>query len=268
MNDPLIEIEKNYILPEKFSFSQVEAFTNCPLQYKYNFILRIPVLDKVNFIFGRVMHNTLRDFLACQLESNSIQPGLFADTDSKKKKPKFDELLKIYESYWVNDGYDSKEDREKYKKKGKKILEDFYSDLETNGWPQVMFIEKSFNVKIGDYMLKGAIDRVDRKGDCVEIIDYKTGKAKEKLDFDAKRQLILYQIAVEEVFGQKVSALTFHYLEDGSRQTFIAKDAEITKVKELVISQIEEIKKMSFPPKPGFLCAYCDFRGICQFRGK
>lgn len=268
LNDPIIEIEKNYVLPEKFSFSQVEAFTNCPLQYKYNFILRIPVLDKVNFIFGRVMHNTLRDFLSCQLEASSIQPGLFANAETKKKKPKFDELLRIYDNYWVNDGYATKEDREKYKKKGKKILEDFYSDLEMNGWPQVMFIEKSFNVKIGDHMLKGAIDRVDRKGDSVEIIDYKTGSPKDKLDFDAKRQLILYQIAVEEVFGLKVSGLTFHYLEDGSRQTFVAKDAEITKVKELVIKQIEEIKKTNFPPKPSFLCSYCDFRGICQFRHK
>lgn len=263
-----IGIPVKYQLPEKFSFSQIEAFSCCPLQYKYNFILKIPIEEKVSFIFGRVMHNTLRDFLASQLSDGSIQPGLFATKDKKeKKRPTLEELLKIYDSYWVSDGYHSKDEREKYKKKGREIFTAFYAQLEADGWPEVMFIEKNFTVKIANQVLKGAIDRIDRLGNgTVEIIDYKTGKPKEKLAYDEKRQLLLYQIAVEEVFDLKVGSLAYYYLDNDAKISFVAKPADIAKVKQDVADTIAEISQCQFTPKPSFLCAYCDFRNICEFR--
>lgn len=259
-----------YQLPEKFSFSQIEAFSNCPLQYKYNFILKIPQEEKVNFIFGRVMHNTLRDFLSPLLAASSIQPGLFgASGNAGKKMPTRENLLKIYDSHWINEGYHSRNEREKYQKKGKEILNNFYDQLEADGWPQVMFIEKNFTLKIANYVFKGAIDRIDRQPDgSVQIIDYKTGKPKDKLAYDDKRQLLLYQIAAEEVFGLKVGSLAYYYLENGTKAEFTAKPADLEKVRLEVIATIEEIKKAQFVPKPGFLCAYCDFRNICEFREK
>lgn len=271
MNNLDIEIDMpiKYELPKQFSFSQVEAFSNCPLQYKYNFILKIPVEDKVNFIFGRLMHNVLRDFLAFSLAKNGIQPGLFGDIDEKKnKKPALKDLIKLYDAHWVNDGYRSQKERQEYKEKGKKILQTFFENLERDGWPEVMFIEKSFSVKIGESSLRGAIDRIDRLADgTVEIIDYKTGAPKDKLDFDTKKQLMLYQIAVEEVFGLKVSSLAFYYLENGTKLSFVAKQADIEKLQANIIEQINEIKKCQFNPKPGFLCAYCDFKSICEAGG-
>ena len=74
---------QNYNLPTRFSFSQIEAYNNCPLQYKFNFILKIPIPTKANFIFGRLMHNTLRDFLKpliCE-EEFAPQKSLFHQED-------------------------------------------------------------------------------------------------------------------------------------------------------------------------------------------
>ncbi|OGZ75368.1 MAG: hypothetical protein A3G45_02085, partial [Candidatus Staskawiczbacteria bacterium RIFCSPLOWO2_12_FULL_37_15] len=50
-------------LPEHFSFSQLAAFEKCPLQYKFGFILKVPVKGKAVFSFGKTMHNTLYEFL-------------------------------------------------------------------------------------------------------------------------------------------------------------------------------------------------------------
>ena len=100
-------------------------------------------------------------------------------------------------------------------------MQDFYADIEHNGWPDTMFLEKSFNVKIGGHTLKGSIDRIDRlNGNEIEIIDYKTGSAKEKVEADQKRQLILYKIVAEEVFGLKATKLSFYYLEGGNKVFF------------------------------------------------
>ncbi len=261
------EIQK-YSLPTRFSFSQIEAYSSCPLQYKFNFILRIPVLAKDQFIFGRVMHNILKDFFESSARKNSPQVDLFGtSTSSAQAKPSLKDLMRSLEDNWINDGYKTKEDREKYKKKAKKILNGFYEVLERDGWPEVMFLEKVFSFPIVGYHFRGAIDRIDKLPDgTIEIVDYKTGNPKDKLDSKAKRQLILYKIVVEEGFGLKVSKLSFYYLENNVKISFEARDKEIEKLKLDVKKVIEEIKKGNFVPKPSMLCKYCDFRSICEFK--
>jgi DNA helicase II / ATP-dependent DNA helicase PcrA len=257
-----------YPLPARFSFSQVEAFSKCPLQYKFGFILKIPVADKPSMTFGRVMHSTLRDFTLPFLGEGTIQPGLFGSLlDTKAKAPDMAEFNRILDSHWIDDGYPSKASRDSYRLKARNIIKIFREKGEERGWPAIMYLEKSFAVKIGGHIFKGAIDRIDRMPDgTVRIVDYKTGNPKEKLLFDDKRQLLLYQVAVEEVFGHKVSELAYYYLENGVELSFVAKDKDIDKVKETLAAAADEIRQCRFVPKPSPLCQYCDFNRICEFR--
>lgn len=257
--------EVKYKIGGRYSFSKLEAFSNCPLQFKYAHILKIPVIEKINFIFGKVIHATLRDFLAATLVGNGVQSSLFGSED--RKKPAREELFASYEKHWENDGYADKKQREEYKKKGRKIFEDFYSQIEKNGWPDAAYLEKAFTVKVAGYSFNGAIDRIDRLADgTFEIIDYKTGNPKDKLDFGNKKQLILYKLAAEEVLGIRISQLSYYYLENGSKQSFEATEKDMEKFIIEVQSTIEEMQKCVFVPKPGPLCAFCDFNKICEFR--
>lgn len=83
-----------------------------------------------------------------------------------------------------------------------------------------------------------------------------------------KRQLMIYQLAAERCFDPplKPIKLTYHYLEDNSRVSFLGKPEEL----EALIAQIqdtaERICSSNFAPTPGFMCRYCDFRDICEFR--
>lgn len=258
------EKPEKLVLPDKFSFSQLAAFSTCPLQYKFAFVLKIPApTDKASLIFGRVLHNVLHDFLE-PLEASDLQDSLFG-----KKEVKLDEekLLALYEDRWQADGYGSKEEREKYYQKGKKILKTFWTNLSAEEFPEILFLEKNFTFKIGDGIIKGAIDRVDRLPDgTLEIIDYKTGNPKEKLEYADKRQLILYKIFLEEFLKIPVSKLSYYYLEGTYKTSFEAKDKDVEKLRLEVLTEIAEIKKGNFPPTPTELCKYCDFRDICQWR--
>lgn len=261
------EKPEKLVLPDKFSFSQLAAFSTCPLQYKFAFVLKIPApTDKASLIFGRVLHNVLHDFLEPLEVSSAVQDSLFSKPKAELNEKK---LLVLYEDRWQADGYDSKEEREKYYQKGKNILKTFWANLSAEDFPEILFLEKNFTFKIGDGIIKGAIDRVDRLPDgTLEIIDYKTGNPKEKLEYADKRQLILYKIFLEEFLKISVSKLSYYYLEGTYKTSFEAKDKDVEKLRLEVLEEIAEIKKGNFPPSPTELCKYCDFRDICQWRYK
>ena len=262
---------EDYPLPSRFSFSQLAAFSVCPLQYKYAFILKVPAdSDKSSLIFGRVLHNTLYNFLLPALSGGMSQAKMFENKVSEDKLKKLfskERLLEIYEEFWQDDGYRSKKDREDYKKRGRKSLELFLEDYAKNKPEEVLLLEKNFSFRIANDIIRGAIDRVDRLSDgTLEIIDYKTGKVKEKLDYKDKRQLILYQLFLEEFLGIKVSLLSYYYLEGGKKISFSATEKDITKLRTQIADEIKAIKKREFPPKPSMMCSYCDFNSICEHR--
>jgi DNA helicase-2/ATP-dependent DNA helicase PcrA len=175
--------------------------------------------------------------------------------------------LAIYDEFWQTDGYQDKKEREDYQKKGIIVLKKFWSAYSSNPPQEILFLEKRFSFKIAGEVIKGAIDRIDKQADgTLEIIDYKTGKTKTKLDFSEKRQLILYQLFVEEFLGIKVGALSYYYLESGDKFTFTASAKDITRLRLEVQAEIAAIKKRDFTPTPSMMCGFCDFNSICEFR--
>jgi len=273
-----------YQIPDHFSYSQLAAFNKCPLQYKFAFILKVPVRGKASFSFGKTMHGTLYDFLKQANEgSGKKQSNLFGPTgglEAKLPSGSLASLTRIYEKNWINEWYENKKQKEEYYKLGKKIIKEFCEEFAKNP-PKILKInnefalEMPFNLKINGYTLRGVIDRIDDIGEedksssssfaAARIIDYKTGNSKEKLEADDKDQLLIYQIAAKEVFGIKPKELIYHYLNENHKISFLGKDMEIEKMKEKIIQEIEEIKTSDFKATPGWQCAYCDFKDICDF---
>ncbi len=257
------------LLPKQYSFSQIAAYESCPRQYYYSHILKIPSMGKYVFSYGKSMHSTLQKFFQLHNARISVrQESLFEKNQKQdgKIQVSYEELIDIYKENFIDDWYENENMKKKYFEQGKNILRDFYKKYENNP-PKVRFLEKGFNMKIGKYSFKGSIDRVDDVGTGVELIDYKTGRAKTKLDFDEKQQLIIYQIAYQDVFKEKVANLKFYYLDDNSEVNFIGTEKDIKKAEEKIIKVVEKINSCNFGPKPSeHTCKYCDFNNICPFR--
>ena len=241
-----------YPLPKSFSYSQLKAYEKCPKQYKYMFIWKIPVLaGRHTYSFGTSMHNTLRAFYIL------VQQG---------HEPTKAQLIKLMEENWIDDWYDSQKHMQERKKAGKQMLEEYYKKNKVLKKPELL--EKGFNLKIGEYSFRGFIDRVDSIGkDSVEIIDYKTGKKpKRKTDIDHE-QLMIYYMAMQEVFKKKPALLSFYYLDGNIKYSFTASDEDIIELKKKIKESIKEIEKGDFTPSPTvYKCATCDFREICEDR--
>ena len=272
-----------YTLPKAFSFSQIRAYETCPYQYKLAHILHIPTKGNASFSFGQTMHATLQAFYTRIQKLNSVQqvtlfttpravtPTATATVVKTIKAPPLEELIKMYDEHWIGDWYKNERQREEFYENGKKILKLFYTSHEDN-WTIPTNLESWFKIRVGDYLVHGRIDRIDRENDgSLQIIDYKTGKAKESLTGEDKEQLLIYQIAVEELpeyshIG-KPGKLTFFYLNDNLKTSFISKSEEITKLKNKLVGVIDKIHSKNFAATPSkFACDHCDFRDICDFR--
>ncbi len=258
-------------LPKQFSFTQLTAFKTCPLQYKFAHVLRVPVFGKWTFSFGKTMHNTLQEFFTRWVERTThAQTTLFAappkPTEEGSSPVPLDELLKIYEEKWLDDWYVDDRQREQYRTKGRESLRGLYASFEAFP-PAPRHLELPFTLKIGAVILKGRIDRVDKMKGGVEIIDYKTGSPKtlEDLDRGGKEQLYLYQMAAKEILGLEPVRLTYHYLEDNSRVSFLGGPEELQRLREDITARVEQIRASKFDPTPGFHCQFCDFKDICEF---
>lgn len=255
------------LLPKQFSFTQLKAFETCPLQYKYMFLLRVPVQGRHTFSFGKTMHSALQKFFE-EMNRGKSQGSLFGTTDEGEQgAPSLERLLELYEESWIDDWYESAEHQEEYKERGRRILKDFYAK-HSGKWPNAEFLEKGFNLKVGQYTIRGAIDRVDRlPSGAVEILDYKTGNVPKDESRVDKGQLLIYQLAAEEVLCEQVEQLTYYYLQENKPISFLGDEKQKDKVKEGIQKTIAAMQESDFAATPSKeICRNCDFKSICEFR--
>jgi DNA helicase-2/ATP-dependent DNA helicase PcrA len=260
--------EADIKLPTKFSFSQIAAFGSCPLQYKYAHILKIPTFGRHQFSFGQSMHLTLEKFVKRLLDAEvNVQADLFGAPPTKPTIPSERELLDMYAATFIDEWYPDSNTREQYRQQGVDALKEFHRKV-VEHQPKPFLLEAGFTLKIGDILMKGRIDRIDSVEGGVEIIDYKTGRAKEKLDWDDRRQLVLYALAAEQCFNPPlvVKALTYYYVETNETMSFAPTDKDKEKLLDEIKETVSAIRTSTFDPKPGpFTCKYCDFKDICPF---
>ncbi|MBU0722151.1 ATP-dependent helicase [Patescibacteria group bacterium] len=263
--------------PSYFSYSQLAAYSACPYQYRFAHILKIPIHGKEQFSFGKTLHATLQKlFVLINEKKDMIQADLFNQPSCRIDSPLarrsrgvcFDEILQLYEQSWVDDWFESKKKKQERKKQGQEILKGFYEKYQAN-WPKVLFLEKGFNFKVAynkdSYVVRGVVDRIDQVNDSLKLVDYKTGKPKDKLTFEDKEQLLIYQLAIQELFKQEIKTLAFYYLDNNSEVEFIGSAKDLEKIKAKIINTIKEIKQGCFKAKPGVLCAWCDYNSICEY---
>jgi DNA helicase-2/ATP-dependent DNA helicase PcrA len=199
-------------LPKVFSYSAVQTFLQCPLEYKYAHYLKLPLPGGAALSFGKTVHSALQKYLEEYTGAlQSVQIDLFGDK-TKPALPPLARLLELYDAAWVDEWYETKLSKEGYRSKGKGLMENFYAYSQQH-LPRPKFIEKKFTLPLGEFVFTGKIDRADVGEGGLAIIDYKTGTPKKKKGDEDVDQLRIYQWACQEQFGEKVESMQYWYLE-------------------------------------------------------
>ncbi|MGB9911667.1 MAG: ATP-dependent helicase [Microgenomates group bacterium] len=248
------EEKNNNSLPITYlSYSQIEAFNNCPLQYRYRYIQRIPIAPSAAQSFGDSLHKTLKEFYL------QIKKG---------KKLKEEDLISLLTKNWVSEGYASKIHEKQAKEKGEEILRNFFRK-EFNPKKIPKFLEQSFVIKLSPQLkIKGKIDRIDEEGEKLEIIDYKTGKSWEQKEVDKSLQMTVYALAVTDqgIFAKKPEnvVLSFYFLETGEKKSTVRTKEQLEEAKKELLKKAKEIEESNFEPRPSNLCDFCEYRLLCE----
>lgn len=269
-------VREYYRMPKKFSYSQLRAFERCPWQYRFAFLLRVPVRGRAAFSFGLTIHTVLQRAHQLVFQRQEASQGTLFGAAHATPKPIGDlvtqaELEQLYRDCWIDDWYASPAERERYFAHGRQLLADYYEHVKGQV-AKPRYLEQGFTLKLEDeasgrqHLLYGKIDRLDERDGKLAIVDYKTGTPKRALSAEDKEQLLLYQLAAAEVFQQPVASLTFHYLEGNIEQTFLGSAKDLARLKAKILTAIAEIERGEFVATPGRVCATCDYRDICEYR--
>lgn len=234
------------------SYSQIDIFNTCPLQYRYRYIQRIPVPPSAALSFGDSVHKALRDF---------------GQTVKRGEKPTEKDLFDFLDQRWSSQGYVGKAHEQRMKKEGRRMLKDFYSKFDGKKIP--LTVEQPFVIKLTPALkVGGKIDQVNKAPEGLEIIDYKTGRVLDQKDVDKSLQMTVYALAaidkgIYAVKPEKVT-LTFYFLDTGEKKSTKRTREQLEKAKEELIKKADSIKKSDFSPKPGPWCDFCEYRLICE----
>lgn len=247
--------EKMVVKPVSYVwYTHIESFRRCPLQYKYRYVIKIPVPTSATLAFGDIMHRSMQEFYKHVIAGDKVSEQM---------------LLALYDEQWRSKGFMSKTYEEEMKKHGELLLSEYFK----KGYDQktkTLAVEQAFKIKITkDITLGGKIDRVDRKSDgSLEIIDYKTGAAPKKRDPQEDFQLSLYALAATDkgVYDVAPSKLvvSFYFFEGQERVSGTRSKEQLAAVKEEIIKSAQDINKSEFLPTPGMYCNFCEFRLLCE----
>ena len=249
LNNEVIQNNK----PEYISYSQLDTFLVCPLQYKYRHLIRIPTLRSSAASFGTALHESLRDFY--QGLENGNKWGL-------------PELIDFYQGHWSSQGYDSRKMEERQKREGEVALTEYYKSYH-NPKNLPKYIEYPFKIKLENVVLKGTIDRIDELEDgSIEIIDYKSSKPLDEKELASDKQLSIYALAVSSPKFMNIPLpkikLSIYNFQDHTKRTTSRSEKDMEKLEAFIQEKVEEIGQSDFAPKVSMLCKFCSYQMLCD----
>ena len=241
----------------RLSYSALETFRTCPLQFKLQFIDKIKVPKSKEAIFGSIIHETLRMF------HEPAHPYPLSE----------DDLLKYFTQKWDPSVYEDRREEAFAFHEGIQILKNYYAQNKGKQL-NIVSLETPFDAPIlykGElHQITGIIDRIDKLPDGnFEIIDYKTSrKMPAQKSVDEHLQLSVYHLGIVNRWPSlekenRPVKLTLYFLKHGEQLSTIKTAEQLNETKLKILDIIEQIKKSDFKPKPNPLCDWCSYQQYC-----
>lgn len=277
----------------EYSASSLDSYLNCQLQFYYRYVLRISEREGISgeierTDIGRFVHDLLHDFFMDKqgrpLTAEDLSEDAMHTMISWKFRKEYGQnatgalyLLKMQILRHLRD-----------------FLKGYQAEVLHDGPIEILELESDLKITWNSFVLKGRLDRVEKRGDEVCIIDYKTQASDaylrirhDRLDPDDRTtwenaigslQLPLYLLLLSEARGIPPDQIRPLFLFLGRMRMDRDMETQLFKEGEPMLLQYEALQQVIFGllreitnPELPFMpvqdlkaaCPLCDFRNIC-----
>jgi len=241
--------------------TKIGTWLDCPRRFLLQYVekRRVPA-QWAHLSLGNAIHDTLRDWW-------DIPRG-------ERSRARLAELIALR---WRREGFRDAEQSDMWRANAETMIWHYLGQLDPGFEP--VGRERSLAARTDATAIRGRIDRLDAdpgNPDALIVVDYKTGRRVPSDDeVRGSLALAIYAMCVQQTLRRPCTRVELHHVPSGVR---VGRDLAPEAI-ERQRRRIEQIgSEMStaeaawradgdddahFPPNPGPLCGWCDFRSQC-----
>ena len=259
--------------------TRLDTWLSCPRKYRFTYLdRRQKGLPWAHNSVGSSVHNALRDWWSLPVD---------------RRTP--DSVEELVARGWLTDGFRDDAQSAQWRDRAAAMTASYVVGLDPVDEPAG--VERTVATATHGMALSGRVDRIDRRssddgGEELVIVDYKTGRrALDDDDAKASLALAVYVVAARRTLRTRTRRVELHHLPSGTvaghdhteeslerhlgRAGAIAEEASAadatwrgglsSRAEDAAQGDADAIEAIDavFPPAPGSMCSWCDFRRHC-----
>ena len=227
------------------SFSAIDSYRDCPRQYWYRHVQRLPSVQSAEAVHGVIQHKVL------QRAGEMRQKGEDVPVEVVRR---------LHAEAWASTPFPDPRRAPTFERIGLEQLERF---VEGGGFSDVpSHIERDFTALFEGWSLKGVIDRIDRTGEGWKIVDYKSGRRLSRGRRDL--QVALYALGAKSALALDPLKLELVYLASGEVIEVSATPSLLAEAVRTGGEVAEGVRAQRFEARPERRrCRLCAYRLAC-----
>jgi RecB family exonuclease len=229
--------------------SRLATWQDCPRRYRFTYVDR-PAPAKgapwAHNSVGAAVHTALATWWSLPLPRRT--PAAAAA---------------LVRGKWIALGFRDDGQSEDWCNRAAAMAERYVEGLDPHDEP--IGVERTVGMATDRLAFSGRIDRLDRRGEDLVVVDYKTGR--HVLSTDDSRgsmALALYALAAARTLRRSCVRVELHHLPTGEVHAWEHTPATLERHLDRAHALADEIvAAREFPANPGPMCGWCDFSAHC-----
>ena len=235
--------------------SRLATWLDCPRRYRFVYVDRPTPAKGAPWA-----HNSM---------GAAVHTALAAWWDQPVDRRTPERAAALVREKWIGLGFRDDEQSDKWRERAAEMVSRYVATVDPHCEP--VGIERTVAMRTDRIAVSGRIDRLDRRGDELVVVDYKTGRHVLSTD-DARGSLALaiYALASARTLRRQCVAVELHHLPSGDVIRWEHTDESLARQ----LARAEDIAMeaaaaeasddpAAFPPRPGPMCGWCDFAAHC-----
>jgi len=227
------------------SYSRIATYLDCPRQYWYRHVQRLPAVQTAEAVQGDVLHETLRRAAEARRSGMEITAAMLSAT---------------HQQVWNETAFPDARRAPTFERNGASQLEAYRKQGGLIAQPE--YLEQPFTTAVDGWTLNGIIDRIDRTPGGWRIIDYKSGRPVTRGRRDL--QVALYALGATSALKLDPIELEMVYLASGESVRVDHTRPLLAEATKHGTDVAEGVRSGRFDARPDRRrCRLCPYRLVC-----